>query len=134
VCCRGSLPRWRPVAAASPARTRRTRRPTHSPCSRATLTERERRGLALFNDPARGNCAACHPSARGSDGSLPLFTDFSYDAPGVPRNAQLQQNADPGFFDLGLCARSPGDMAALSDSEVDDVIAFLHTLSDGYQP
>src|SRR5262249_18815396 len=46
---------------------------------RATLTEQELRGLALFSDPAKGNCAACHPSARGSDGSLPLFTDFTYD-------------------------------------------------------
>ncbi|MCO5109008.1 MAG: cytochrome-c peroxidase, partial [Burkholderiaceae bacterium] len=30
--------------------------------------------------------------------------------------------------------RRPGDAPALSDSEVDDVIAFLNTLSDGYQP
>ena len=30
--------------------------------------------------------------------------------------------------------RKPGDAPALSDSEVDDVIAFLNTLSDGYQP
>jgi len=28
--------------------------------------------------------------------------------------------------------RRPGDAPALSDAEVDDVIAFLHTLSDGY--
>ena len=41
------------------------------------------RGLAVFNNPAKGNCAACHPSARGTDGSMPLFTDFSYDALGA---------------------------------------------------
>jgi cytochrome c peroxidase len=67
------------------------------------LTERELRGLALFNDPEKGNCAGCHPSGRRADGSLPLFTDFSYDNLGVPRNAHVPANADPSHFDLGLC-------------------------------
>jgi cytochrome c peroxidase len=82
---------------------------------RASLTDAELRGLALFNSPAKGNCAACHPSARGPDGSPPLFTDFSYDALGVPRNAELARNADPAFFDLGLCAREAGDLAARTE-------------------
>ena len=36
----------------------------------------------------------------------------------------------------GHCAynRRPGDAPALSDAEIDDVIAFLKTLSDGFQP
>lgn len=78
---------------------------------RATLAEAELRGLALFASPAKGNCAACHPSQRGSDGSPPLFTDFSYDALGVPRNAAIAKNADASFADLGLCspARSAPD-------------------------
>lgn len=62
-----------------------------------------------------GNCAGCHPSARGADGSLPLFTDFTYDNLGVPRNPALAQNADPTFFDLGLCARPSGELAARTD-------------------
>lgn len=82
---------------------------------KASLSGQELRGLALFNDPGKGNCAACHPSARGSDGSHPLFTDFSYDNLGVPRNPELAQNDDPAFFDLGLCARDGGDMAARTD-------------------
>jgi len=82
---------------------------------RITLSEPELRGLALFNAKDKGNCAACHPSARGADGSFPLFTDFSYDALGVPRNTALAQNADPSFYDLGLCAREGGDMAARRD-------------------
>jgi cytochrome c peroxidase len=82
---------------------------------RLALSDQELRGLALFNSPAKGNCAACHPSARGSDGSHPLFTDFSYDNLGVPRNSELAQNADPTFFDLGLCAREGGDLAARTD-------------------
>ena len=81
----------------------------------ASLGAQELRGLALFNNPAKGNCIACHPSGRGADGSLPLFTDFSYDSLGVPRNPELAQNDDPGFYDLGLCARDGGDLAARAD-------------------
>ena len=183
------------------------------------LSDQELRGLALFNNPTRGNCIGCHPSGRGADGSFPLFTDFTYDNLGVPRNPLIARNADPTHFDLGLCGRPelaaradlcgafkvpslrnvalrrvffhngrfsslkdaitfyvqrdthpekwyplnadgsvnkfddlpekyranvntvevpynrhPGEAPALSDSEVDDVIAFLKTLSDGYTP
>jgi cytochrome c peroxidase len=79
----------------------------------ARLSEQEQRGLALFNAPGKGNCAACHPSAKGSDGALPLFTDFSYDNLGVPRNPELQRNADPAYHDLGLCQRA--ELAARAD-------------------
>jgi cytochrome c peroxidase len=80
---------------------------------RAALTPQEARGLALFNDPAKGNCAACHPSSKTPDGRLPLFTDFSYDNLGIPRNAAIARNADPNYFDLGLCERS--DLTARTD-------------------
>ena len=72
---------------------------------RANLTAQEARGLALFNDPAKGNCAACHTSEKSADGSHPLFTDFSYDNLGVPRNPDIPANQDPRHFDLGLCNR-----------------------------
>jgi cytochrome c peroxidase len=185
------------------------------------LTLREKRGLSLFEDPRKGNCSACHPSARSDDGTLPLFTDFTYDNVGVPRNAAIPANADSAYFDLGLCGpfrtdlaqrkelcgafkvptlrnvavtapyfhngrfatlpeavefyatrdtnpekwyasgrkqrvrkfddlpgqyaqnvnttevpydRHPGDAPALSSGEIDDVIAFLNTLTDGYRP
>jgi cytochrome c peroxidase len=183
-----------------------------------SLGDQEMRGLALFNDPTKGNCLACHPSAKGADGSFPLFTDFTYDNLGVPRNSALAQNADTTFHDLGLCTRAdlpnrpdlcgafkvpslrnvglrqaifhngrfktlkdaltfyvqrdtnpekwyplnadgsvnkfddlplqyqgnvnttevpynrkPGDVPALSDAEIDDVIVFLQTLTDGYR-
>ena len=159
----------------------------------------------------------CHPSARGSDGSMPLFTDFTYDNLGLPRNPEIGANADASYYDLGLCQRADlttrtdlcgafkvpslrnvavrqayfhngyfkslkeavtfyvqrdtnpekwyplnadgsvakfndlpaqyhrnvnttevpynrklGDAPALTDSEVDDVVAFLNTLTDGY--
>ena len=82
---------------------------------KAQLSAQEQRGLALFNSPAKGNCAACHPSAKAADGSHPLFTDFTYDNLGLPRNMELAQNADPAFFDLGLCARPAGDLANRAD-------------------
>ena len=69
----------------------------------ATLSPHEARGLALFDDPAKGNCAACHLSAPTQDGAFPLFTDFGHIAIGVPRNEGLRANDDPRFFDLGLC-------------------------------
>ena len=50
------------------------------------LTEQELRGLKLYEDEKKGNCAACHPSQRGPNGEPPLFTDFTYDNLGVPRN------------------------------------------------
>ena len=187
---------------------------------RATLTEQEARGLALFNDPDKGNCGNCHRSARGKDGTPPQFTDYGMIAIGVPRNRDIPANADPNFFDLGLCGPlrtdlsdhadycgrfltptlrnvalrqtffhngavhtlreaiafyvgrdtdpgkwyshdadgqvrkfddlpaqycdnvnmeppfgpRPGNVPVLSASEIDDVVAFLNTLTDGYQP
>jgi cytochrome c peroxidase len=73
---------------------------------KAALTAQETRGLALFNNPAKGNCIACHPSGKAADGSFPLFTDFSYDNLGVPRNPAIARNADAAYFDLGLCERA----------------------------
>jgi cytochrome c peroxidase len=186
---------------------------------KATLSDQEMRGLAAYNDPARGNCAHCHPSARGADGSPPQFTDYGFAALAVPRNMEIPANKDPAFYDLGLCGplrtdlrthpeycgmfktptlrnvalrrsffhngifhtlkdvlafyverdtdpakwyrwngngavrkfddlpaqyhanvnveppfdRHPGDNPALSAEEIDDVIAFLQTLNDGYR-
>jgi cytochrome c peroxidase len=68
----------------------------------AVLSPSERRGLALFNDPAKGNCAACHPSTI-KRGAFPQFTDRGLIAIGVPRNRRMPANADPGYRDLGLC-------------------------------
>lgn len=183
----------------------------------AQLTPQEERGRALFDNPKKGNCAACHPSAKNADGSHPLFTDFTYDNLGIPRNPEILANADRSYFDLGLCnrpelagrkelcgafkvpslrnvaqrrvffhngrfkslkeavvfyvqrdtnpgkwysrkadgtvdkfddlpaaykgnvntkevpyGRKPGDAPALTDAEIDDVIAFLKTLDDGW--
>ena len=56
------------------------------------LTTLEQQGLALFNDPTRGNCTACHPSQRQGYNEHALFTDFTYDNIGVPRNWKIAAN------------------------------------------
>lgn len=81
----------------------------------ATLDAQQARGLALFNDAAKGNCASCHTSEPTSDGAFPLFTDFGHIAIGVPRNRTLPANADPRFFDLGLCGPLRSDLADRAD-------------------
>jgi cytochrome c peroxidase len=74
-----------------------------------SLSGRELRGLAAFNDPARGNCARCHPSAvRG--GASPQFTDFGYAAVGAPRNREIPANSDGKYYDLGLCGPLRSDL------------------------
>jgi cytochrome c peroxidase len=50
----------------------------------AELTAQEAWGLELFEGKAM--CNACHISEPGSGGEPPLFTDFTYDNLGVPKN------------------------------------------------
>lgn len=77
---------------------------------RASLSAQERRGLALFDDASKGNCASCHPSAI-KEGGLPAFTDFGYAALGVPRNPRIPANRTTGYYDLGLCGPLRTDLA-----------------------
>jgi cytochrome c peroxidase len=77
---------------------------------RARLTHAELRGLRLFNDPNKANCAGCHLSQPGRDGLPPLFTDTQYEALGVPRNPALAQNRDPHFYDMGICGPFRSDL------------------------
>jgi cytochrome c peroxidase len=84
----------------------------------AALTAQELRGLGLYNNPSKGNCAACHPSTSADGKTPPLFTDFSFDNLGLPRNALIPLNnantaaaytpvnSDDGvhsYYDLGVC-------------------------------
>jgi cytochrome c peroxidase len=50
----------------------------------ATLTPQEAWGLELFEGDAM--CSACHISDPGPNGEPPLFTDFTFDNLGVPKN------------------------------------------------
>jgi len=78
---------------------------------KARFSRAEMRGLRLFNAPDKANCAGCHLSKPGADGQPPMFTDYQYEALGVPRNTRLAANNDPGFFDMGLCGPFRTDLA-----------------------
>jgi cytochrome c peroxidase len=83
----------------------------------ATLTAQEQRGLGLFNDATKGNCGACHPSTSADGKTPPMFTDYSYDNLGVPRNPLIPANGASApsytpvdstdgvqtYYDLGVC-------------------------------
>ncbi len=168
---------------------------------KAQLTESEARGLGIFLDSRKGKCAECHPAQQGPDGRPPLFTDFTYDNLGVPRNPAnpfygLPSDLNPQgakAVDLGLGGfvkkasedgkfrvptlrnvaltrpymhnglfRTLRDVIVfyntrdihpwpapevprnvnkeelgnlgLSARDIEDLVAFLHTLTDGYRP
>ena len=75
---------------------------------RVRLTAEEAQGLELFNGKA--NCSACHPSTVTGTEPGPLFTDFTYDNVGIPKNLQspylaLPRDLNPegsDFIDHGL--------------------------------
>lgn len=74
----------------------------------ATLTKQERRGLVIFEGKAQ--CGACHPTGVDPTIGKVMFTDFTYDNLGVPKNPDnafytlsAKENPDgKGFVDLGL--------------------------------
>ncbi len=74
------------------------------------LNPQELRGLALFNDENKGNCASCHISQITPGGVFPQFTDYGLINIGVPRNRKLPANTDPTFFDMGLCGPDRTDL------------------------
>jgi cytochrome c peroxidase len=80
-----------------------------------SLSKAEARGLALFDDKTRGNCAACHASKVTSGGAFPQFTDYGFIAVGVPRNAAIPANDDATYYDLGLCGPSRTDFKNKAD-------------------
>jgi cytochrome c peroxidase len=159
---------------------------------KVSLSTQEAQGLQLFN----AKCAGCHPSTAGSYSDKPLFTDYTYDNIGVPRNPDNPfYKTNPDFVDKGVgpVVKDPAQdgkfkvptlrnvaIAApyshngyfktlreivdfyntrdvpgagwpkpeveenlnrnelgnlrLSDAEVDAIVAFLATLTDGYAP
>ncbi len=69
----------------------------------ADLTPQEEWGLELFDGKAM--CSACHPS----DGDKPLFTDFTFDNLGTPKNPENPfYDMDKVFLDDGTPVNPEG--------------------------
>jgi cytochrome c peroxidase len=83
----------------------------YSLAGRAQLSEQEARGLKLFDDPKKGNCAACHLDKPTKNRLAPAFTDYEFEALAAPRNRNLTVNRDPKFFDEGACGPTRRDLA-----------------------
>jgi cytochrome c peroxidase len=67
---------------------------------KATLTKQEKKGLSLFSGNLfsdKAKCARCHVDT----GKAPLFTDFTYENLGVPRNPENPFYNEPAFNPLG---------------------------------
>jgi cytochrome c peroxidase len=89
----------------------------------ARLTREERKGLALFR--GKGKCAKCHVLGRGRDKEPALFTDFTFDNLGVPRNPENPWYGMPAAFNpdganwidygLGAFLATRPDYAALAE-------------------
>jgi cytochrome c peroxidase len=87
---------------------------------RTSLSAAEQRGLAIFEDPARGNCATCHPNRPAADGTPPLFTDFSYANLGIPQYANnLFLAQAPQFNPQGVSYIDHGLQAIVHDPKLD---------------
>ena len=56
---------------------------------------------------------------KNADGSVAIYDD-------LPKQYWANINMDPPF------GGKPGDKPQLSDAEIDDIVAFLKTLTDGY--
>jgi len=65
------------------------------------LTAQEALGRDIFR--GKGMCSACHVGTPGPGAAPPLFTDFTYDNLGVPRNPENPASiADTSWRDPGL--------------------------------
>lgn len=92
---------------------------------KARLTDEERLGLEVFQNKNKGKCALCHVL------EPPLFTDFTYDNLGVPRNPanpfyKAPRSTNPlgdAWVDKGLGGylKSAGYEAAVYEPEIGKV-------------
>ncbi|MBI3520674.1 MAG: c-type cytochrome [Bacteroidetes bacterium] len=78
----------------------------------ASLTAQELRGMKIFTDTLKGKCANCHIIEPDEETGKVLFTDFTYDNIGLPKNTNnpyytMAPNYNPmgaSYIDYGLGA------------------------------
>lgn len=77
---------------------------------KAKLSEEEMRGLELFSDINKGKCAECHILETDPMAKKVLFTDYTYDNLGIPKNLEnpyygmpiIHNPVGEAYIDLGL--------------------------------
>jgi cytochrome c peroxidase len=79
------------------------------------LSDQELRGFDIFTAEDKGNCAACHVLAATGREQRAIFTDWTFDNIGVPRNRDNPQG--PDHVDPGLGAFLATDPVYASLSE-----------------
>jgi hypothetical protein len=87
----------------------------YSLVGKSSLTKEERKGFALFQ--GKGKCKLCHLSS----GTQPLFTDFTFDNLGIPKNPENPvYNNNSSFVDPGLGGflATRVDYAAFADANM----------------
>jgi len=102
---------------------------------KATLTAQELRGLRLFEDPAKGNCAACHPTTSADGVTPPLLTDFSYDNLGVPKNPEIEELTGqdvPADLGLGVTVNDPAGNGKFKVSSLRNIAKTAPYAHNGY--
>ncbi len=75
------------------------------------LSDAELRGLALFNNPLKGNCAACHPADAVSTARRPCLPTSATTTSASRATRASPAIIDPTYFDLRLCAPFRIDLA-----------------------
>ena len=78
----------------------------------ASLTAQELSGLKLFNDTLKAKCGNCHLTTPDDISGKILFTDFTYNSDGVPKNSynpfytisSAFNASGANYIDLGLGA------------------------------
>jgi cytochrome c peroxidase len=96
----------------------------------ATLGDAELRGLAIFEDPARGDCARCHPNRPAPDGTPPLFTTFAYANLGIPRYQNNKFYEQPAPFNKDGAKYLDRGLAATTNTAADEGKFRIPTLRD----
>ncbi len=127
-----------------------------------TLTPAERRGLIVFSDPKKGNCFACHYNGAGLRVSVATRKVFFHNGrikslkeairfyntrdtnpelwyPSTRGTVQKYDDLPARFRgnldkQMPLDGRTRGSEPPMTEQEMDDLEAFLNTLTDDYRP
>ena len=95
--------------------------------ARDQFTDAENRGMALFEN----HCAACHSTTAAFGAPEALFTNYAYANIGVPTNAAVLDEADPG---LGAIVNDPNQNGKFKIPTLRNIAMTAPYSHNGYFP